>query len=395
MIERPDVNSSGHMNRRDFLAAGALPLAAVGAAGAPQSAATGLSRARQSARLPIRLGIIGAGANVRNVMVPNLRRIPEYELVAVANTSLASSQRVATEFDIPRPYANWKQLLEDDEIDAILIGTWPYMHHTLTLASLERGKHVLCQARMANTAQEAREMLEASLRYPELVCQLVPTSTSYSIDNVLKRLLAEGAVGEILSVDIRRGGRGGSNFARYGGEMDWRHTPAFVGYNIIQLGSVYESSMRWFGPGNRVMAMAKTHIPYRRTPDGELVASTLPDHVDIMYELSNNAQVHMRFSEASALADGNHIWIFGSEGTIHVEDWRNVYAGQAGDSALSPVPNPPEQQATYRVEEEFINAILGREPVRMNTFGIGVKYMEWTEAVHRSAQTGQAVYLPV
>jgi hypothetical protein len=47
------------------------------------------------------------------------------------------------------------------------------------------------------------------------------------------------------------------------------------------------------------------------------------------------------------------------------------------------------------VEAEFVRAIRGLEPVTMNTFEIGVHYMEWTEAVHRSAMTGQAVHLPL
>ena len=75
----------------------------------------------------VRIGIIGAGENVRDVMIPAFRRIPECQLVAVANTSLASSQRVATQFDIPKPYPHWKALLDDQDIDAVCIGTWPYI----------------------------------------------------------------------------------------------------------------------------------------------------------------------------------------------------------------------------------------------------------------------------
>ena len=62
---------------------------------------------------------------------------------------------------------------------------------------------------------------------------------------------------------------------------------------------------------------------------------------------------------------------------------------------LEEVPNPPADRATSRVELEFVNAIRGLEPVTTNTFEIGVHYMEWTEAVHRSAKTGQAVHLPL
>ena len=42
-----------------------------------------------------------------------------------------------------------------------------------------------------------------------------------------------------------------------------------------------------------------------------------------------------------------------------------------------------------------MNAIRGVEQVKMNTFEIGVRYMEWTEAIYRSAESGRAVSLPL
>jgi len=62
---------------------------------------------------------------------------------------------------------------------------------------------------------------------------------------------------------------------------------------------------------------------------------------------------------------------------------------------LSRIANPQSQQAYYRVEQEFINAIRGVEKISMATFETGVQYMEWTEAVHLSAESGIAVNLPL
>ena len=56
---------------------------------------------------------------------------------------------VADQFNIPTVYDSWQELLEDESINAVCIGTWPYMHRTLTIAALEAGKHVLTEARMA------------------------------------------------------------------------------------------------------------------------------------------------------------------------------------------------------------------------------------------------------
>ena len=388
MSEDPEMSKHSKIKRRDFLSAAALPLAA---AVVPASL-TAQDNAAFSAPERVRVGIIGAGANVRGVQIPGFQRISGCEIVAVANRSLQSSQRVTKEFNIPRAYGSWEELLDDDDVDAVLIGTWPYMHRRLTLAVLESGKHVLCQARMANNAAEARDMLAASRRYPELVSQLVPTSTSYIIDNLIRRLLAEGYVGEVLSVEIQRLRR---NFAERDGVLDWRHDREFSGYNTLNLGATYESMLRWFGPGDRVMAQTKMHVGDRKNAEGESIAVAIPDHVDVLYELSNKAQVHMRFSETTGLSSGNQTWIHGRDGTIYVDGKLNVFAGKRGDSELTLLANPPRQQAFYRVEEEFVNAIRGVEEISMARFETGVQYMEWTEAVHLSAESGQAVNPPL
>jgi predicted dehydrogenase len=235
-------------------------------------------------------------------------------------------------------------------------------------------------------------MLEASLQHPDLVCQLVPTSMSYRIDNVLKRMIGDGYLGEILSVELQRLQ---TRFPVVEGELDWRHDERFSGYNILNIGASYEAMMRWLGQGNRVMAMSKTHVPFRRNDAGELASVSIPDHVDVLFELANGAQVHMRASETTGLSTGSETWIHGSEGTIYVDRRQNVFAGRRGDSELTEVPNPRSEQAYNRVEEEFTNAIRGVEEITMAPFQTGVHYMEWTEAVYRSSQTGQAVYLPV
>jgi predicted dehydrogenase len=383
MSDESDSGRRFTLQRREFLSSAALPVAA---ALAPSAL---LGQPREA---PIRVGIIGAGGIVSSVHVPGLKRQPGVELVSVANRSLESSRRAAGELGIARAYADWEELLEAGGLDAVLIGTWPYMHRTITLAALGLGLHVLCQARMANDSAEAREMLAASLRRPELVCQLVPSSGTYRIDRALQRLLDEGFVGDILSVEVQMLQRG---FASFDGALDWRHDPEFSGINVLNVGGTYESAMRWLGPGNRVMAMTRVHVPTRRDEQGRRRAATLPDHVEVLYELANGAPVHMKFSETTGLSAGNQTWIFGSEGTIHVDGEQKIFVGKRGDTALAELPNPREQQAAHRVEEEFINAIRGRERVTMNTFEIGVRYMEWTEAIHRSAASGTAVSLPL
>ena len=114
----------------------------------------------------IRVGLIGAGKNTRDRHIPGFQKVDGLEITAVANRSRESGRVVADQFNIPTVYDNWQDLLEDPGIDAVCIGTWPYMHRTMTLAALAAGKHVLCAARMATTPQDTPEMPDGSLPRP-------------------------------------------------------------------------------------------------------------------------------------------------------------------------------------------------------------------------------------
>ena len=340
----------------------------------------------------IRLGLIGAGKNTRDRHIPGFQDVDGVEIAAVANRSRASSQVVADQFNISAVYENWQELLEDPSIDAVCIGTWPYMHRTLTLAALEAGKHVLCEARMAATAQEAQEMLDASRQRPDLVSQIVPSPLTFKIDRLLQGKISEGYIGDIIGVSVQSLGNA---FMEQGGPMHWRNDRDLSGYNILNMGIWYEAMIRWVGRATKITAMTKVNVSSRKDESGQMVDVNIPDHVGIVAELANGAMANMQFSAVTGLSSGNGVWIYGSEGTIHVDGAQNVYGGQRGDDKLSEITNPEEGRAVWRVEEEFCNAIRGQEKITRTPFDVGVHYMEFTEAVTRSAQTGQTVALPL
>ena len=340
----------------------------------------------------IRVGLIGAGKNTRDRHIPGFQKVDGLEISAVANRSRESGRAVADQFNIPTVYDNWQDLLEDPGIDAVCIGTWPYMHRTLTLAALEAGKHVLCEARMATSAQDAQEMLDASRERPNLTAQIVPSPLTFKIDNLLQEKINGGYVGDIIAVSVQSLG---NNFMEQGGPMHWRNDRDLSGFNILNMGIWYEAMIRWVGRATKVTSMTKVNVSGRKDESDEIVSITVPDHVNIIAELANGAQANMNFSAVTGLSPGNGVWIYGSEGTIHVDASLNVYGGRRGEDKLSEIPNPQEGQAYWRVEEEFCNAIRGTEEITRTPFNVGLHYMEFTEAVTRSAQTAQAVALPL
>ncbi len=341
----------------------------------------------------IRIGVVGAGANTRLQHIPNLQKIPGVEVVGVVNRSRESTERVAREFNIPRTYRHWRELVADPEIDAVVIGTWPYLHCPVTLAALEAGKHVLTEARIAMNAAEARQMLAAARAHPELVAQVVPAPFTLSVDPMVKQLLADGYLGELQAVDLRVAG----TWLDRDAPMNWRHDRDLSGSNTMFLGIWYECLMRWLGPASAVTARTRVAVPYRFDPArGERRAIEIPDHVEVLADFPGGAIAHMHVSAVAGLMPGPEVWLFGSDGTLRFEQASGRLSGaRRGDQSLAEIPIPPEKRSGWRVEEEFIAAIRGEVPVRLTTFEDGVRYMEFTDAVHISAREGRTVPLPL
>ena len=338
----------------------------------------------------IRVGFVGAGKNTRTRHIPGFQRQAGVELVSVANRSRQSGERVAKEFGIARVHDDWRELVRADDVDAICIGTWPYMHCEITLAALAAGKHVLCEARMAMDAAEGRRMLEASRRAPNLVTQLVPSPPTLEVDATLTKLIAEGYVGEVLAVELST--TQNARFVDREEPLHWRHDVALSGHNVMNMGIWYEAMLRWLPPARRVMAMGKIAVPQRRDDAGALRDVKIPDHLEILATLRDGAVARLRFSAVAALGPASEVWIFGSDGTLRLDaDGKRLFGARRGDKALAEIPIPAASRVGWRVEEEFVNAIRGRETVSRTTFEDGVRYMEFTDAVAASVNSGRAV----
>lgn len=343
---------------------------------------------------PIKVGLIGAGGNTRSRHIPGLQAIPGVEIVSVANRSQESSQRVADEFGIPQIHEDWRALLAADDIDAVVIGTWPYTHCEMTCAALEAGKHVQCEARMAMNATEAHTMLKASQAHHDLVAQIVPSPLTFKVDRTIQELMADGYIGDLISLKARGTVAG---FSNPDGPLHWRHQTSLSGMNIQNMGIWYEASMRWVGPASRVYALTRVCVGQRRdSSTGQMGTTDVPDYVEIVADLENGGAATYEFSAVSGLAPSPGAWIFGTTGTLYYDHGsQTLYGGKLGDTELQPIEIPADKAGAWRVEAEFIGAIRGQEAIHLTDFTTGTQYMEFTEAVTRSAESGQAITLPL
>ena len=342
------------------------------------------------AQQTVKVGIIGAGANTRSKHIPGLQAIEGVEIIGVCNRSQESSQRVAGEFGIPKTYGNWQEAIGDPDTNAIVIGTWPYMHCQATVAALRADKHVMCEARMAMNAKEAHIMRIASCQKTRLIAQIVPSPMTLRVDNTIKRLIAEGYIGEVLAIEARAGGA----FLDSESPLQWRQDFDLSGLNIMSMGIWYEALMRWVGEATRIMAMGKTFVKMRPDTDGVMRSVRIPEHIDVVGDLACGAQLHIQVSTVAGLAGAPEVYVFGSNGTLRFSG-NKLYGGQKGDTELTEIDIPDTEAGGWRVEEEFVNAIRGNEVITHTDFDTGVKYMEFTEAVTRSMQSGTAITLPL
>ncbi len=342
----------------------------------------------------IRVGIVGAGQNTRARHLPGLLAIPGVEIAGVVNRSPESTAKVAQAWKIPKTYPDWHSLVADPQIDAVVVGTWPNLHCEVTCAALDAGKHVLCEARMARNLAEARQMLEVSRKASHLVAMLVPSPFGLICGPRMQDLIVDNYLGELREF-VLLGGT--DQFFDYSQPLHWRQDAAISGNNVLALGILHETWLRWFPQPQKLIAQTQTFEPVRPNPtaSGNLPV-TVPDSVQILAQMANGARGVYHLSGIQHFGPGFQIHLYGSAGTIKLRftaDDDEISSGRVGDTEFRALQIPPDLRGKWRVEEEFIAAIRGTEPVRYCDFETGVRYMAFTDAVARSAASGGFVDL--
>jgi predicted dehydrogenase len=339
----------------------------------------------------IRVGIVGLGGNARLRHVGGLRACEDVEITAVCNRRPESTAAVAREFGIPKTYERWSDLLADPEIDAVVIGTWPHLHCPITLAALEAGKHVLTEARMAMNAAEAKKMLDASRAHPELIAQIVPSPFGFRAHRVVQELIESDYLGELREVVVI-----GCTDALANDEtpLAWRQALELSGLNMLTLGILHETLIRWVPDPVRVMAQVHAFVAERLDPGTGLRRRVgTPDSVQVLTVLEGGARGIYHVSGITRFGPGSQIHLYGSQGTLRYElaPHDRLWGAQRGEHELREILIPPEKELGWRVEQEFVDAIRGQGTIEFTDFATGVRYMEFTEAVARSAASGEAV----
>ena len=231
---------------------------------------------------------------------------------------------------------------------------------------------------------EARRMLEAS-RATDLVTSLYAAGFGLKGDKVMRRLLQEGYLGDIMEVRVT------SLLPAVPEAGAWLVDPEVVGVNTMMLGILGEVVYRWIDPPRSVTATT-----------GEDVLA-VPQSLSISAELQGGATASFHMSFRVPRGPGSSVEIYGTGGVLDykllvekpgglLED-EELVGMTEGEAGMHPIEMPLEEQRDRTMDAEFIEAIRNGTPVSPD-FAEGVRYMEFCEAVAQSIYEGRTISMP-
>ena len=148
----------------------------------------------------VRYGLISTANIGLKTHLPAARASRNSDLVAVSSRSLESAQTVAKEHGIPLAFGSYQEMIESDEIDAV-INTLPNaMHHEWTIKAAKAGKHILCEKPLAATMAEAREMVEVAAESGVVLVEGFTPRWNKQLQ-MIRKLIKDGAIGEVIRID--------------------------------------------------------------------------------------------------------------------------------------------------------------------------------------------------
>jgi predicted dehydrogenase len=341
----------------------------------------------------LRVGIIGIGWWALTRHAPRLRERSDVEIVAIARRNpeaLADAKKI---LGVEDAYTDWRRLLDQSDLDAVIVTTPHHAHTDPTLAALERGLHVLVEKPMALISQDAWAMSEAAAR-ANRVLMVGYNRRCKGCWRAVAQALKAGILGTIRQVNLtvfyhfrwmweaehippgmqkmfEAQGVPQSFFdpklASY-----WRRDPTKMGGGeFADMGSHYVDLALWLGgaPPVEVVALATS------------AGLPVDAHLGIQARLANN--VLLSLTSADGVPAGtNHLTIYGDLGTLTAE-WVGsqpsdvvVHRAQGRESLVVDIPDTTPTAA-------FVDTVLTDAP-NLSPARNGAYAVVLTEAVYRS-----------
>ena len=334
----------------------------------------------------LRIGVIGVGMGSHHI--EQFKKIPECEVLAVADTDRARLAAAADKYAIEGRFPSAEEMLAKVSLDAVVVATPNKFHAPLTIAALGKGLHVLCEKPMAMNVTEAEAMEAAA----DAANRTLMINLSYRFSNMsyaLKQQAEAGIVGPIYfgrTVWHRRRG-----LPRFGGWFGQRELSG--GGPLIDLG-VHRIDLALWLMGHPEPA-AVYGVTYDRIAQ-RLAAEEKKDYSveDLacgLVRFRNGATLEVEASWAVQINEPEQMItaLYGERGAIvqknvgggyemraevYVEEGGNFYT-KVLDAATTPAPS---------AQQEFVRSILDQRPP-VATAADGIRVQKILNGLYRSA----------
>lgn len=152
---------------------------------------------------PLRWGVLGTGW-IAERFTQALSRHTLQRIAAVGSRSAASARDFATRVGADRAHASYADLVADRGVDVVYVATPHHLHHEHALLAIDAGKHVLVEKPFTLDAASAREVVERAAARGVFCAEALWTLFLPRYD-VVRQLLAEGALGDLQTVLVDHG----------------------------------------------------------------------------------------------------------------------------------------------------------------------------------------------
>ena len=331
----------------------------------------------------LRVGLLGLGAIAQVVHLPVLHSLEGVTLAGVCDVDRSKAAAIANRFGVPRVYQKDEDVFNDPEIDAVVICTPSYLHHTQAIAALQGGKHVLIEKPLGIRAADAAEVLKVAEKTGKTL--MVAMNNRYRPDIQALKPFASG--GELGNLFLVRGAWLNRKVRVV--RPTWRHRKETAGGGaMMDLGVQTLDLAMWF------LDFPKAKSVFAHMHPGE--GMEVEDTVAIIVRLENGAAVSLSLSwSLVAERDRHYMRLLGTRGSGSIQPLAVFKELEHG--MLDVTPNvPPGREnmytASYREElTDFVQTAMGNRPYAPPVEQ--VQLMEIVAAAYRSAAESREIEL--
>jgi predicted dehydrogenase len=328
----------------------------------------------------VKIGMVGAGAIAQLTHLPVLAKMRGAELVAVCDNDRPKARALADRFGIPDVFTDIEDLLELDELDAVVIATPNHLHEPHVLAALASKCHVLCERPLSLSSRGVERILSAAARADRTVS--VANNHRYRTDvQALSRFIQGGELGKIVGL------RAGAYHFKRAAE-GWRFRRAESGGGtFLDHGVPLLDLALW---------LADYPEPVRVTShmDRGRGASAVEDAMIVQLECAGGASFLFDVS-AAYVGEEERSWfeVLAARGSARLAPLRVVKELNGRPTNVSPTGAAGRESAfiqSYRAElAHFLAVVNGETPYEAPTDQVILHRI--VEAIYKAAEEGKEV----